>query len=215
MALYLSGIIIVLLISHTSWVLLVRTKTPTSASFSRSECLLFYRVAFQMNLTGWPLSCSISSGWNSAYTSIYLVNLLQLFISQSAFAIIRRISVMIVGDLYFTDTFTDNMQQCVSPLPGLLQKKSTWKLLWTSLGCSCDRMSISVMGEAACLRSSMSHTYARGRSHFPYLENSPQPHPPLLRKQRRGQCCRVWVLLWSSGSCKSSGSLQQWVCVHL
>lgn len=43
--------------------------------------------------------------------------------------------------------------------------------LSTSLGCSCDRMSIGVMGEVACLCSSMSHTFAHTRSHFP--QNSP------------------------------------------
>lgn len=49
----------------------------------------------------------------------------------------------------------------------------------TSFSWSCDRISISVIGEAACVCSSMSHTFAHTRSHFPYLETSPQPHLPL------------------------------------
>lgn len=106
-----------------------------------------------------------------------LVNLLQLFINQLAFTILCRISVMMV--IFILQTHLQTICNSVFPHFLIATKKSTWKLLSTSLGCSCDRMSISVMGEAACLRSSMSHTFARGRSHFPYLQHSQQPQPPL------------------------------------
>lgn len=90
---------------------------------------------------------------------------------------------MIVGELY---SEIEHEPVCL-PLSVLLQKRGGKKPVGvhgscrslTSLSWSCDRISISVMGEAACLCSSMSHTFAHTRSHFPYLEKSPQLHPPL------------------------------------
>lgn len=91
---------------------------------------------------------------------------------------------MIIGELYFIVKL--NMKQYVFHFLSCY-KKGGKKTVGahgnhcssTSLSWSCDRISISVMGEAACLCSSMSPTFAHTRSYFPYLEHSPQPHPQL------------------------------------
>lgn len=112
-------------------------KTPTSASFSRSEFLLFYRVAFLFNLTVdlypvAPVQQSKSLYFNKNSILGICMNLLQRFTNWLVFATIiyDPVSILLFCHHHGWSLFYSQIEHestCFS-LPGLLQK-STWKVL--------------------------------------------------------------------------------------